>query len=203
MDPNDLFGLTAMLFVGGVGGVAYAFLGGSDGHAETRRRRSARERLRNQRRIGRRRQPAPPQERSGAAEGHRKTIRPTKAARTTMRRRLEQAGLDINAPHAMATSGARSGRSSCAAAACSPGSFWRRSGAAFAAVSACRAGYWAFMRNRRLKKFTAEFANAIDVIVRSVKSGLPTNEALKIVAKEAPRPWDRNSPRSAKARRSA
>jgi tight adherence protein B len=41
---------------------------------------------------------------------------------------------------------------------------------------------------RRMKKFTTEFANAIDVIVRSVKSGLPTNEALKIVAKEIPDP---------------
>ncbi len=49
---------------------------------------------------------------------------------------------------------------------------------------------WAltFLRNRRLKKFTVEFANAIDVIVRSIKSGLPTTEALKIVAKEAPAP---------------
>jgi tight adherence protein B len=41
-----------------------------------------------------------------------------------------------------------------------------------------------FLKNRREKAFTEEFANAIDVIVRSVKSGLPTNEALKIVAKE-------------------
>ncbi len=45
-----------------------------------------------------------------------------------------------------------------------------------------------FLRARREKKFTTEFANAIDVIVRSVKSGLPTNEALKIVAKEIPDP---------------
>jgi tight adherence protein B len=41
-----------------------------------------------------------------------------------------------------------------------------------------------FLKARREKAFTAEFANAIDVIVRSVKSGLPTNEALKIVARE-------------------
>ena len=46
----------------------------------------------------------------------------------------------------------------------------------------------AFLRNRRIKKFTNEFANAIDVIVRSVKSGLPTNEALRIVAREIPDP---------------
>jgi tight adherence protein B len=49
---------------------------------------------------------------------------------------------------------------------------------------------WAlsFLTNRRRKKFTNEFANAIDVIVRSVKSGLPTNEALRIVARESPDP---------------
>jgi tight adherence protein B len=45
-----------------------------------------------------------------------------------------------------------------------------------------------FLTARRRKKFTNEFANAIDVIVRSVKSGLPTNEALKIVARESPNP---------------
>ena len=49
---------------------------------------------------------------------------------------------------------------------------------------------WAihFLKKRRQKKFTNEFANAIDIIVRSVKTGLPTNEALKIVAKEIPEP---------------
>jgi tight adherence protein B len=49
---------------------------------------------------------------------------------------------------------------------------------------------WAlsFLKSRREKKFTAEFANAIDVIVRSVRSGLPTNEALRIVAREVPDP---------------
>jgi tight adherence protein B len=45
-----------------------------------------------------------------------------------------------------------------------------------------------FLNKRREKAFTAEFANAIDVIVRSVKSGLPTTEALKIVAREIPDP---------------
>ncbi|MBV9539870.1 MAG: type II secretion system F family protein [Alphaproteobacteria bacterium] len=45
-----------------------------------------------------------------------------------------------------------------------------------------------FLKARREKAFTAEFANAIDVIVRSVKSGLPTNEALRIVARESPGP---------------
>lgn len=41
---------------------------------------------------------------------------------------------------------------------------------------------------RRQKKFVDEFSNAIDVIVRGVKSGLPVNECLKIIAAEAPKP---------------
>jgi tight adherence protein B len=44
------------------------------------------------------------------------------------------------------------------------------------------------LRNRRQKKFIEEFANALDVIVRGVKSGLPLNECLKIIANEAQEP---------------
>lgn len=40
----------------------------------------------------------------------------------------------------------------------------------------------------RQKKFTAEFANALDIIVRGVKSGLPLNECLKVIARETPDP---------------
>ncbi len=45
-----------------------------------------------------------------------------------------------------------------------------------------------FSKARRQKKFANEFSNAIDVIVRGVKSGLPVNECLKIIASEAPKP---------------
>jgi tight adherence protein B len=44
------------------------------------------------------------------------------------------------------------------------------------------------MTKRRQGKFTSEFANSIDVIVRGVKSGLPLNECLVIIAREAPSP---------------
>lgn len=45
-----------------------------------------------------------------------------------------------------------------------------------------------FAIGRRKKAFLKEFANAIDVIVRGVKSGLPLNECLKIIAQEASEP---------------
>jgi tight adherence protein B len=41
---------------------------------------------------------------------------------------------------------------------------------------------------RRQAKFLVEFANAIDIIVRGVKSGLPLNDCLQIIATETPEP---------------
>jgi tight adherence protein B len=41
---------------------------------------------------------------------------------------------------------------------------------------------------KRQKKFIDEFANAIDIVVRGVKSGLPLNDCIKIIAAESPDP---------------
>lgn len=43
-------------------------------------------------------------------------------------------------------------------------------------------------RDRRLKKFGIEFPNAIDVITRGIKAGLPLNDCLRIIATEAAEP---------------
>ena len=107
----------------------------------------------------------------------------------TMRLRLQRAGLDV-----------------------SPRSFWVASLACGVVVAA---GIWlsapnlpiivpllglfvgalglprwflARLTKRRQTKFTDEFANAIDVIVRGVKSGLPLPECLGIIARESPQP---------------
>ncbi len=45
-----------------------------------------------------------------------------------------------------------------------------------------------FLTKRRQKKFINEFSNAIEVIVRGVKSGLPVNECLKIIGRDAQEP---------------
>ena len=49
---------------------------------------------------------------------------------------------------------------------------------------------WAigFMAARRMKKFTAEFANAVDVIIRGINSGLQVHDCLKIIGRESPAP---------------
>lgn len=46
----------------------------------------------------------------------------------------------------------------------------------------------AFMRTRRVKAFLNEFPNALDVIVRAVKSGLPLNDGIRLIASEAAEP---------------
>ena len=45
-----------------------------------------------------------------------------------------------------------------------------------------------FMTKGRNKKLMNQFADGIDIIVRGVKSGLPLNECLRIIARESPAP---------------
>jgi tight adherence protein B len=45
-----------------------------------------------------------------------------------------------------------------------------------------------FLRTRRQKAFSRDFANGLEVIVRGVKAGLPVSECLKIIATESPPP---------------
>ena len=45
-----------------------------------------------------------------------------------------------------------------------------------------------FMRGRRIKAFLNDFPNALDVIVRAVKSGLPLNDGIRLIASESPEP---------------
>ncbi len=44
------------------------------------------------------------------------------------------------------------------------------------------------MAKSRAKKFTEEFPNAIDIIVRGIKSGLPVHDCMRLIASESPEP---------------
>jgi len=61
---------------------------------------------------------------------------------------------------------------------------------AFAVVGLLGVPRWYvnFRRKRRVRKFVEEFANAVDVIVRGVKAGLPLNDCIRIIANEAAEP---------------
>lgn len=45
-----------------------------------------------------------------------------------------------------------------------------------------------FLIGRRQKKFLGEFPNALDVMVRSIRSGLPLNDALRLIATDGQEP---------------
>jgi len=45
-----------------------------------------------------------------------------------------------------------------------------------------------FLVSRRAKQFTASFSDAMDIVVRGIKSGLPVHDCLKIIGRETPEP---------------
>ena len=45
-----------------------------------------------------------------------------------------------------------------------------------------------WLGKRRIAKFVTEFPNAMDIIVRGIKSGLPLGDCLRIIASESPEP---------------
>ncbi|HVP83701.1 MAG TPA: type II secretion system F family protein [Rhizomicrobium sp.] len=184
-----LYGLTALLIFGAVGGAGWAFVGGMSG--KTQKRVAAVAKVQTGGRLA---QVLKGKEDPGSRRKNVTNLlkeiekqQEQKKERPTLRRRLIRAGLTIE-----------------------PRTFWIVSGVTgFVVLFFCFAmGYpwyadilagfgaalglprWvvSFMTKRRQKKFTEEFANSIDVIVRSVRSGLPVNEALKIVGKESPEP---------------
>ncbi len=61
-------------------------------------------------------------------------------------------------------------------------------GLAFAAGMGLPRWIVGFLAKRRIKKFTEAFSDAIDIIVRGIKSGLPVHDCLKIIGKECPEP---------------
>jgi tight adherence protein B len=117
-----------------------------------------------------------------------KQAAPHKREKPTMRRRLEQAGFPEASPKWFWIFSALFGAVVAALLFFSKQSPLVVLLVSFGAAFGLPRWILSFLTARRRKKFTAAFASAIDVIVRSVRSGLPTNEALRIVARESPDP---------------
>ncbi len=111
-----------------------------------------------------------------------------KQEKPTMRRRLEQAGFANTTARTFWIVSAGLGVFVALVCLVTRQSPWVLGLAVFAVSLGLPRWVLNFLTARREKKFTKEFANAIDVIVRSVRSGLPVNEALRIVARETPDP---------------
>jgi tight adherence protein B len=57
-------------------------------------------------------------------------------------------------------------------------------------AAGCGLPFWIlkFLKKRRESKFMAGFPDAVDIIVRGIKAGLPLLDSLKIIANDAPEP---------------
>jgi tight adherence protein B len=65
---------------------------------------------------------------------------------------------------------------------------WVVPGALIAGALGLPRWFVGFKRQRRVKAFLEEFPNALDVIVRAVKSGLPLNDGIRLIASESQEP---------------
>ena len=61
-------------------------------------------------------------------------------------------------------------------------------GLAFAAGLGAPRWVVGFLGAQRIKKFTEAFPDAMDIVVRGIKSGLPVHDSLRVIGKEAPEP---------------
>jgi tight adherence protein B len=101
--------------------------------------------------------------------------------------RLTQAGLDWTPQKFMVISGVL-GLGCFAAAFLIGGGLLGAVGLAFAAGFGLPRWILGFLKKRREKKFLKALPDAVDVIVRGIKAGLPLFESIKVVAADAPEP---------------
>jgi tight adherence protein B len=110
-------------------------------------------------------------------------------AKVSMRVRLERAGLDVSVKAFWIASAVFGALLTALIVVMMPNaSPVAYAAVAFIGVFGIPRWFVSKVTKRRQAKFLNEFANAIDVIVRGVKSGLPLNECLQIIARESPSP---------------
>ena len=110
-----------------------------------------------------------------------------KESRIPLLSRLSQAGLDWSTRKFMIASGVLA--AVCfAVASLAGGGLLGATGLAFAAGFGLPRWGLSFLKKRREKSFLKALPDAVDVIVRGIKAGLPLFESIKVVAADAPEP---------------
>jgi tight adherence protein B len=110
-----------------------------------------------------------------------------KESKIPLSSRLTQAGLDWSTQKFMIASGALAAVSFVAAL-LAGGGLLAAGGLAFAAGFGLPRWALSFLKTRREKNFLRALPDAVDVIVRGIKAGLPLFESIKVVAADAPEP---------------
>jgi tight adherence protein B len=110
-----------------------------------------------------------------------------KETRIALSTRLTQAGLDWSTQKFMVISGVLA--AACfAMATLLGGGLLGAAGLAFAAGFGLPRWGLSYLKKRREKSFLKALPDAVDVIVRGIKAGLPLFESIKVVAADAPEP---------------
>jgi len=110
-----------------------------------------------------------------------------KDSKVSLSTRLTQAGLDWTTQKFMIASGVLAA-AAFAAAMMAGGGLLGAAGMAFAAGFGLPRWLLSFLKKRREKAFLRALPDAVDVIVRGIKAGLPLFESLKVVAADSPEP---------------
>ena len=156
-----------------VGGVALLLIGGE---SRAEKRRAA---------VGRphaRRSPSPAQadkaaRRKQIVDGLR-DLEKASRRRVTLKSRIEQAGLSVT-PAQFVVGSLVAGFAIGAVAWVESGSLAPPALVAVSAARACRRFALTRLRKRRIARFIADFPNAIDIIVRGVRAGLPLGDTIR------------------------
>jgi len=183
--------LAAVLAFITIGGLGWVFVGGDDSSSQAVKRAQA---------LGEgKKNPAAARKAAAAAantpEARRKQImqqlqeadRRERKARTTLASRLKQAGLTISV-RTFYVIGGVTGLIAMLIALLLLGNIFLALGVGVVFGLGVPRWVVGFLAKGRMKKFSLEFPNAVDVIVRGIKSGLPVHECFKIIGRESPAP---------------
>ena len=177
----------AFLATAGIGGLAWVFLYpllSGEKKAEGRRASIAKSEP-----VAARQTQKDQRTRREQVEGSLKEVeaRRAKDSKVTLTTRLTQAGLDWEPRKFMIVSGILA-VAAFAAAMVGGGGPLGAIGLAFAAGFGLPRWMLSFLKKRREKAFLRALPDAVDVIVRGIKAGLPLFESLKVVAADSPEP---------------
>ena len=185
---NPLVILAALLGAIAIGGGAFAFSGGGGSARVMKRAQAISERSRARSQRGARPAAADPAtRRKQILATLRDQERRQRKASFNLAARLQQAGLPISQRTFWIISAGLAAFVGLVALFLSHKLFI---GLALAMVGGLGLPRWVvgFLAKRRAKKFVSAFADASDIIVRGIKSGLPVHECLQIIGRESPEP---------------
>jgi tight adherence protein B len=179
--------LIAVLGFVAIAGVGFALAGGSSADAKTLKRAQAIVGGGEARETRRRPTSVQDQRRKQILKTLREQDRQQKKATLSISARLQQAGLGLSV-RAFWTVSAVLGVVAFGLVMILGQSPLIGLGLGFAAGLGLPRWVVGFIAGRRIKKFTSDFPDAMDIIVRGIRSGLPVHDSLRVIAQESPEP---------------